>query len=129
MKKILCILLRMILFILLVPGVLVTLPPKASKTIVLLTHALLFGIIDLLLHKFLFQHKKHIHEGGPQIMTPEQIAAMNKKLAAVAKAPAKPTTQPAALPQCKRKPADLQAAKLVCNPKCTQNQQQGLLCV
>ena len=39
------------LFYVLVPGILVVLPPKSSKHIVALTHALVFGIILAIIHK------------------------------------------------------------------------------
>lgn len=39
------------LFYVLVPGILVVLPPKSSKHIVALTHALVFGIVLALIYK------------------------------------------------------------------------------
>ena len=40
-----------LLFFVLVPGVLVTLPPKAGKTTVALTHAVVFAVVYQLTHK------------------------------------------------------------------------------
>jgi len=44
------------LFFVLTPGILVTLPPKGSKVIVALTHALVFAIIYCLIHKMVYQY-------------------------------------------------------------------------
>ena len=45
------ILYSILLFFLLTPGILVTLPPKKSKMVVALTHAIIFGIIYHFTHK------------------------------------------------------------------------------
>ena len=49
--------LNMILFFLLSPGILVTLPPRSSKYIVAGTHAVLFGLLAMIIHRI---YKKHI---------------------------------------------------------------------
>jgi len=50
--SILVIFYSILLFFLLTPGILITLPRKSSKTIVALTHAIVFGIIYHLTHQF-----------------------------------------------------------------------------
>ena len=40
-----------LLFFILVPGVLVSLPPKGSKTLVALTHAVIFAVVYHFTHK------------------------------------------------------------------------------
>ena len=47
----LMVLYTVLLFFVLVPGVLVTLPPKANKTTVALTHAVVFALVYHLSHK------------------------------------------------------------------------------
>jgi hypothetical protein len=42
-----------LLFVLLTPGVLVSLPPKSSKLVTAITHGFIFAVILLLIHKFL----------------------------------------------------------------------------
>jgi hypothetical protein len=44
-----------LLFALLTPGILITLPPKASPLIVALTHGLVFALIYCLVHKRVFK--------------------------------------------------------------------------
>ena len=44
-----------LLFALLSPGILITLPPKASPLIVALTHGLVFAFIYCLIHKQVFK--------------------------------------------------------------------------
>jgi hypothetical protein len=44
-----------LLFALLSPGILITLPPKASPLIVALTHGLVFALIYCLIHKQVFK--------------------------------------------------------------------------
>jgi len=39
------------LFFILTPGIVLTLPPKGSKTIIAITHAIVFAIIWTLIHK------------------------------------------------------------------------------
>ena len=49
-----------ILFFVLSPGVLVTLPPKSKKTIVVGTHAILFAIIFYFTHIFVWNYFQHL---------------------------------------------------------------------
>lgn len=51
------IILNMVLFFLLSPGILVTLPSRSSKYIVAGTHAILFGLLAMIIHHI---YKKHI---------------------------------------------------------------------
>jgi amino acid permease len=44
-----------VLFFVLTPGVLVTLPPKSSKMVVALFHALVFAIVWALTHKLVWR--------------------------------------------------------------------------
>ena len=44
-----------VLFVVLTPGVLVTLPPGGSKMVVILVHALLFALIYHLTHKIVYR--------------------------------------------------------------------------
>ena len=45
-----------VLFFLLTPGVLVTLPPGASRMTVNLTHAAVFGVVWMLTHKHVMRY-------------------------------------------------------------------------
>ena len=47
-------LLTALTFYLVVPGVVVTLPPGASRETVLVVHSLLFAVVHMLSHKYLF---------------------------------------------------------------------------
>jgi hypothetical protein len=49
--KVFLVLYTVLLFFLLTPGILVTLPSKKNKTLIALTHAILFGIIYHFTHK------------------------------------------------------------------------------
>lgn len=49
-----------VLFFLLTPGILVTLPPKGSTTIVALTHALAFTLLMWLTHKAVWSFTKTV---------------------------------------------------------------------
>jgi hypothetical protein len=54
-----------LLFFVLTPGVLVSLPPKGSKFVVALTHGIVFTLIWTLTHKMVWHAtSKHIIEGG-----------------------------------------------------------------
>jgi len=43
------------LFFVLTPGVLVSLPPKGSKLVVAVTHAVVFAVVYMLTHRFVSQ--------------------------------------------------------------------------
>jgi len=47
-----------LLFFVLTPGVVLTLPPKGKKMTVALVHALIFGIVFGLTHKFIWNLTK-----------------------------------------------------------------------
>jgi hypothetical protein len=49
-----------VLFFVLTPGILVTLPPKGSKVMVALVHALVFALIYSLTHKMVY---RFLYEG------------------------------------------------------------------
>ena len=62
-----------VLFVAFVPGVLVTLPPKCSKNVVLATHALLFVVVWQLTNKMVWKlTMEGFQDGMPMNM-------MNKK--------------------------------------------------
>jgi len=44
-----------LLFFVLSPGILLSLPPNSSKTVVAFTHALVFGAIYWITHKFVWK--------------------------------------------------------------------------
>ena len=48
-----------LLFFVLTPGVLITLPPKASKMVVAAVHAVVFAIVWALTHKLVWHAMKH----------------------------------------------------------------------
>jgi len=125
MKHILCIFIRILLFVLFVPGVLFTIPSKSSRIIVLLTHAVLFGFIDFLIHKSLFskmRYEEGFQKGGPKIVTQAKQAVESSKLKPVAKATPTPSSKPQALPQCTRTEAERPGNQ--CNKACTQSGQR-----
>jgi hypothetical protein len=125
MKHILCIFIRILLFVLFVPGVLFTIPSKSSRIIVLLTHAVLFGFIDFLIHKSLFskmRYEEGFQEGGPIVVTQGQQNANSRALASVSRATPTPSSQPQALPQCTRTEAERPGNQ--CNKACTQSGQR-----
>jgi hypothetical protein len=44
-----------LLFVVLTPGILVSLPPKGSKYTVAITHAIVFGFVWWITHKYVWQ--------------------------------------------------------------------------
>jgi hypothetical protein len=52
MMNILLFIIFIILFVVLTPGVLVSLPPKSSKLIVAITHGFIFALVWVLVNKF-----------------------------------------------------------------------------
>jgi hypothetical protein len=59
MNHLLCIFLGLLFFIL-TPGILVTLPPKGSKVMVAMTHAIVFAVIYCLTYKAVYSY---LYEG------------------------------------------------------------------
>ena len=55
-----------LLFVLLTPGVLVSLPPKGGKFVVAATHAIVFSFVYYLTHKFVWLSTRPIVEKPPQ---------------------------------------------------------------
>ena len=53
-----------VLFFVLTPGILITLPPKSKKLIVALTHAAAFALIWTLTYKFVWKSTRQIFEGA-----------------------------------------------------------------
>lgn len=80
MLHVLCIFVG-VLFFVLTPGILVTLPPKGSKVVVALTHAVVFAIVYCLTHKMVYQY---FYEGFESPMC--QDAKQSGDQAAIAKA-------------------------------------------
>ena len=52
------------LFYVLTPGILVSLPPKGSKMVVALTHAVVFAVVYALVHKMVAKACKKMNMGG-----------------------------------------------------------------
>ena len=52
-----------VLFFVLTPGVLITLPPKSKKLIVAATHGVVFALIWTLTHKLVWKSTRSIFEG------------------------------------------------------------------
>ena len=63
-----------VLFFVLTPGVLLSLPPKGSKYVVALTHALVYGVVMALSHKYVWRltHVSMVHhkEGMKEVNKP-----------------------------------------------------------
>ena len=57
-----------LLFFVLTPGVLVSLPPKGSKFVVALTHGLVFALIWTLTHKMVWHSTSKQFVGGATFM-------------------------------------------------------------
>ena len=53
-----------VLFFVLTPGILITLPPKSKKLIVALTHAAAFALIWTLTYKIVWKSTRQIFEGA-----------------------------------------------------------------
>jgi len=62
-----------LLFFVLTPGIVLSLPPKGSKVVVALTHAVVFALIYSLTHKMVYQF---LYEGFAA--TPAEVAARKK---------------------------------------------------
>ena len=74
-----------LLFFLLTPGILLTIPPKSSKTVVALVHALLYATVWHFTHKIVWDATEGFGGNLSTYFTPSQAAAA----AAAAKAKAK----------------------------------------
>ena len=69
-----------LLFFVLTPGVLVTLPPKSGRLVVSLTHALVFAVIWTLTHKMVWQAStKVLFEGMTTANDPTHHSAKKEK--------------------------------------------------
>ena len=66
MMDLVSIVLGALVFAAFVPGVLVRLPPRASKTTVLLVHAVLFAIVSTCVMKTYWSMKEHMGNYGPE---------------------------------------------------------------
>ena len=67
-----------LLFFVLTPGILLSLPPKGSKVIVALTHAFVFALVWHFTHKIVWRATKGIFEGytggeGEETPAPEEV--------------------------------------------------------
>lgn len=60
------ILLGALVFAALVPGVVVRLPPRGSRTTVLVVHALLFAVVSTLVMKWYWMGREHMGNYGQQ---------------------------------------------------------------
>jgi hypothetical protein len=63
-----------LLFVVLTPGILVTIPAKGSKIIVALTHGIIFALVYYLLHKSLLHVTKKFEGFQSQYVFPPAIA-------------------------------------------------------
>ena len=63
-----------LLFVVLTPGILVTLPPKGSNLVVAVTHGLLFALVYHLLHKTLSHLTKKFEGFQSEYTFPPTIA-------------------------------------------------------
>ena len=70
-----------ILFFVLTPGVLVTLPRKGSKMMVALVHALIFAVVWTLTHKIVWRTSSNLFEGLDTIkkMNKNKVTKDDKK--------------------------------------------------
>lgn len=71
-----------LLFFVLTPGILLSLPPKSGKITVALTHALVFALVWTLTHKMVWQATHGLFEGmGPRqgMATREDVKMMPKQ--------------------------------------------------
>jgi hypothetical protein len=66
MMDLVSIVLGAVVFAAFVPGVLVRLPPRASKTTVLLVHAVLFAVTSTLVMKWYWSMKEHMGNYGTE---------------------------------------------------------------
>jgi len=80
------------LFYVLVPGVLVSLPPKGSKMVVALTHAVVFALVFHFTHKLVWNAVSQYSMDGFQDASGNKMAAkpLPAKAAAAAAKPATP---------------------------------------
>lgn len=60
-----------LLFFVLTPGILLSLPPKSGKMTVALTHALVFALVWTLTHKLVWQATHGLFEGMDHKLTYE----------------------------------------------------------
>ena len=65
-----------ILFFVLTPGVLLSLPPKSSKLVVAATHALVFTLVYWATHKIVWKFTTRVFEG----LEPEESEEPEEKL-------------------------------------------------
>ena len=65
MRKIIMLLYIVVLFVVLTPGILLTLPPKGSKLVVAIVHAIIFAIILCFTYKLVKRLIREGFEGGP----------------------------------------------------------------
>lgn len=67
-----------VLFYVLTPGILLSLPPKGSKMMVAATHALVFALVFQLTHKMVLQMLKRFEgfQGVPSPMQPPMQPSM-----------------------------------------------------
>uniref|UniRef100_A0A6C0K5H0 Uncharacterized protein n=1 Tax=viral metagenome TaxID=1070528 RepID=A0A6C0K5H0_9ZZZZ len=90
MQHLMCIFLA-VLFFVLTPGILVTLPPKGSKVTVALTHAVVFAIIYCLTYKAVYSY---LYEGFESPMCTDAKESGDKaKIKAACTSPNPPVGQ------------------------------------
>jgi hypothetical protein len=69
-----------LLFFVLTPGILLSLPPKGSKIVVALTHALVFALVWHFTHKLVWRSTQGLFEGMDTPMdTPMDTTATKHK--------------------------------------------------
>ena len=83
------------LFFILTPGIALTIPPKSSKNVVALVHALVFAIVWHFTHKLVW----HATEGFENVSSYSKVASkVAREKAEAARPAARPTARPPARP-------------------------------
>lgn len=75
MQHLMCIFAALLFFVL-TPGILVTLPPKGSKVVVALTHAVVFAIVYCLTYRAVYSY---LYEGFESPMCQDAKESNNKE--------------------------------------------------
>lgn len=69
-----------LLFFVLTPGILLSLPPKGSKLVVALTHAFVFALVWHFTHKIVWRSTHGLFEGMDDMSTPGSSKMMNDSM-------------------------------------------------
>lgn len=77
-----------LLFFVLTPGIIITIPPKSSKTTVALIHALVFATVWTFIYKLVFHVTENFYSKKEEQTVNEKIEAVKAAAAAQAQAEA-----------------------------------------